>query len=126
MSIFNINYPVLLNYLLPVRKRKSIRLAWLGALVAPVVYIYQLFYTNRANNLYYLRHSSQVCFLVAALNDIFDPVLQRIYYSEAIVSLTFHAYINVPAVLGANTDHLNAVINKYRLPGRVLLEIQTF
>ncbi len=126
MNIFNIDYPALVNYLLPVRKRKTVRIAWLKTLVAPVVYVYNLFYTNRANNLYYLQHTSQVCFLLAALNDIFDPTLKRIYYSDGLVSLSFHAYINIPSSLAVNTDQLNAVINKYRLPGRVALEIQTF
>jgi hypothetical protein len=126
MSIFNIDYPALVYYLLPVRKRTLKRLAWINSLIAPFIYVYNLFYTNRANNLYYLQHTSQVCFLLAALNDIFDPTLKRIYYSEAVITFTFHAYINVPAVLSVDMDQLTAVINKYRLPGRVALEIQTF
>jgi len=126
MSIFNIDYRSLINNILPVRRRRVIRMAWLNALIAPVIYNYNSFRTNRDKNLYYLTHTSQVCCMEAVLNDMFDPTLKRIYYSDGMVSFTFHAYINIPTVLGLNTDEVTAVINKYRLPGRVAIEIQTF
>jgi len=78
MGLFNINFAVLIRTLAPVRLRNSVMLAWLGALVNPVVWLYNLFTANRVNNLYILAHDSQVCYLQAALNDLFDPVSRGI------------------------------------------------
>jgi len=78
MSFFDINYNSLLVQLLPVRLRNSKMVAWLTALVSPVKWLYDVFAANRSNNLYLLSHNSQVVYLQAALNDVFDPIGRQI------------------------------------------------
>src|SRR6185437_15509245 len=79
MPLFDISYKALVNILLPPRLRNSKMVAWLNVLTIPVVYIYNLFTTNRNNDLYNLAHTSQVCFMQGVLNDTFDYALRRIY-----------------------------------------------
>ena len=50
--------------------------------MSPVNYLYGLFTTNRANDLYDLGHNGQVCYLKAALNDVFDPTGRSIYITD--------------------------------------------
>ena len=81
MSVFDVDFSSagLPKYLTPVRLRLSKMLAWLQALVSPVNYLYGLFGANRANDLYDLSHNGQVCYLQAALNDVFDNISRRIF-----------------------------------------------
>ncbi|GAA4198680.1 hypothetical protein GCM10022289_07790 [Pedobacter jeongneungensis] len=53
-------------------------MAWLQALVAPIITLHQQWYNKRLDNLYKLAHNGQVCHLRAALNDTFDPDQRRI------------------------------------------------
>jgi len=53
-------------------------LAWMDALIAPIVWLHTQFMTFRNNTLYYLNHSSQVVYLEAVLNDRWDVALRRI------------------------------------------------
>lgn len=82
MSVFDINYTSLIKQLLPVRLRMTVQRAWLGCLVNPVIYLYNLFYANRLANLYELAHNSQVCYLQAALNDMFNNSDRLIYVAD--------------------------------------------
>ena len=82
MGLFDIDYNALVWQNLPVRLRKPIQYAWLKCLAAPVKYLYNLFKTNRTNNLYVLAHDSQVCYMQAALNDTFDKVGRGIYITD--------------------------------------------
>ena len=84
MSVFDVDFSSvgLPKYVTPVRLRQSKMLAWLQALVSPVSYHYGLFTTNRTNDLYDLSHNGQVCYLKAALNDVFDPTGRRIYITD--------------------------------------------
>ncbi|MCW3120701.1 MAG: hypothetical protein JWQ38_193 [Flavipsychrobacter sp.] len=82
MGLFDVDYNRLSWQNMPVRLRKSIHYAWLKCLVLPVVYLHGLFTTNRANNLYRLNHSSQVCYIEALLNDTFDNIDRGIFISE--------------------------------------------
>ena len=67
---------------LPVRLRQDVEWAWLKALIQPVKDVYVLFTDFRNSKLYELAHNSQVCFLQAALNDLFDAGLRRITISD--------------------------------------------
>ncbi len=78
MGIFDIDYGGLVVQLLPTRLRNNKITSWLRCLVSPVEWLFNLFTANRTNNLYVLAHDSQVCYLQAALNDVFDPVLRGI------------------------------------------------
>jgi len=78
MSFFDIDYNSLVTQLLPVRLRNAKMKAWLQCLISPVIWLHNLFKTSRAANLYSLAHNGQVCFLQAALNDVFDPISRGI------------------------------------------------
>ena len=82
MSVFDIDYDGLVWQSLPTRLRHFITYGWLKALVSPVKWLYNLFTANRANNLYLLVHDGQICYLQAALNDLFDPVSRGIFISD--------------------------------------------
>ena len=84
MSVFDIDFSStgLPNFLTPVRLRAAKMLAWLQALVSPVNYLYSIFSANRTGNLYVLAHSGQVCYLQAALNDVFDDIGRGIFISD--------------------------------------------
>ncbi len=93
MAIFDIDFPKLIKYTLPVRLRSTNMQAWLGALVTPVTYLYNQFRTNRRTNLYQLGHNGQVCYLQAALNDAFDDTLRRITITDAAHADAVYIYI---------------------------------
>ena len=78
MGFFDVNYDVLSVQILPVRLRKEKMKAWIQCLISPVKWLFNLFGINRNNNLYILAHNSQVVYLQAALNDVFDPVGRNI------------------------------------------------
>ena len=82
MSFFDIDYDTLTTQLLPVRLRNNKMIAWMKCLVAPVRWLYGVFRSNRAGNLYILKHNSQVVYLQAALNDVFDPLSRLIYIDD--------------------------------------------
>jgi len=84
MSVFDIDFSGagLPKYMVPVRLRQPKMLAWLQILVQPVYYLYGLFGERRASHLCELAHNGQVCYLQAALNDVFDPVSRGIFISD--------------------------------------------
>ncbi|KAA6335610.1 hypothetical protein EZS27_016177 [termite gut metagenome] len=71
MRQFQIDYKVLILLLLPTFLRKWVIVAWLLSLCRPVMTLYNLFMTNRDNNLYKLQITGQVCYLRKLLNDAF-------------------------------------------------------
>lgn len=83
-NFFNIDYNTLVRWLLPVPLRKRLILAWLQALVWPVVLLYQAHRRYREANLYRLSISPQVCYLEKLLNDRYDRTDRRIYIDDAI------------------------------------------
>lgn len=82
MELFNVDFDNGVWKNIPVLLRDTFLYSWLKALIAPVKYIYGLFFANRNNNLYNLAHNSQVCYLEAALNDTFDNTERRIFISD--------------------------------------------
>ena len=82
MNIFNIDFRILIQLILPLRKRKPLRRAWLYALISQVVYLYNLFSTRRTERLYNLAHNTQVVYMQSLLNDRFDNTLRRIFISD--------------------------------------------
>ncbi|MES2701875.1 MAG: hypothetical protein V4649_04505 [Bacteroidota bacterium] len=78
MSVFDINFSVLGKQLLPVRLRNDKMLAWIKCLVRPVGELHNVFKADRTANLYQLAHNSQIVYLQAALNDLFDPAIRGI------------------------------------------------
>jgi hypothetical protein len=103
-KIFDINYNTLVRWLVPVPLRKPVMLAWLQALVWPVVQLYQAFRKNRAANLYRLAITPQVCYLEKMLNDRFDPQERRIRIDDTLDKPPVYLYIdaeNKPVYLGS-------------------------
>ena len=76
--MFKIDYAKWIVWLLPARKRKAKLFAWLSALCAPVVIMYNTFLAKRAADLYNLQHDSRVFSLRAMLNDSYDNTERRI------------------------------------------------
>lgn len=86
MGYYDINVNVMIWRWMPGKWRKAVHYAWLKCLLQPVRYVQGLFATNRAGNLYRLKHTSQICYLESALNDVFDPLSRRIYISDPVYS----------------------------------------
>lgn len=82
MTVFDIDFDVLVRQLLPVRLRKERMIAWMKCLTEPVKWLYNLFSNNRNSNLYVLSHDGQVAYLEAVLNDTFDMLNRRIFISD--------------------------------------------
>lgn len=62
---------------------KTTIVAWLSVLIGPIQALHARF-VEYANDIdYKLNHNGQVCYLEAALNDSFDPVMRRIYIADA-------------------------------------------
>lgn len=70
-------------WLIPSRLRTTFNVAWLKALISPLVTQYNSFITYRTEIQYKLNHNGQVCYLEAVLNDTFDVDERRIYLEDA-------------------------------------------
>ena len=108
MSVFDIDFDVLVRQLLPVRLRQSVSEAWMKCLAAPVKWLNGLFGANRKNNLYLLAHDGQVCYLEGALNDTFDPLNRGIFISEGVYVDPNFIYL-VPELKPVFIDRINEV-----------------
>lgn len=84
-NIYIIDWSRLVRWLLPVRLRQSRTVAWLMALIAPVQSLYAAFIAYRDECSYFLNHTSQVVYMEAAMNDVFDPVNRGIYIVDGAV-----------------------------------------
>lgn len=103
LRYFQVDFNRLLQLLMPVRLRKPIHIAWLCALLQPVRQLYLMFSFWRDTNLYTLKHNSQVVYLKAAINDMFDATERRIYILDGSLSDPLFVYLtaeNTPLYLG--------------------------
>jgi hypothetical protein len=91
-SIFQIEYKKLAKQLLPVRLRNAITLAYSGAFIWYLQWIYNAFKTNRAANLYRLKITPQVVYLEKLLNDRYDIALRRITIDDTITHDALYIY----------------------------------
>ncbi len=82
MGLFDVDYDFLNWTYLPVRRRVADTVAWLRALTSPVRRLNTRFRALRVETLYFLAHNGQVCYLEAALNDVFDAEERRIFISD--------------------------------------------
>lgn len=80
--IFDVDFYNLVPKIMPIRWRTVRHIQWVRALIAPVIWLKGLFDANRAKNLYYLGHNSQVYSIEAALNDVMDPTDRGIYIQD--------------------------------------------
>ena len=88
-KIFEVDFKKLAQWMLPFKLRKEVVLAFLYAILLPVISVYDMFTRSRNQHLYRLKITGQVCFLEKYLNDRYDIALRRIRivdgaYSEAV------------------------------------------
>ncbi|WP_435135698.1 hypothetical protein [Formosa sp. A9] len=89
---FSINYKRLAVLLLPFTLRQPKTIAYLHALISPLVNLHYDWRQYRLDNIYKLEHSWQICSMRGALNDRFDPELRRIYINDGDVHDAFYIY----------------------------------
>ena len=101
MQVFSINWLKLVAWLTPsdLRKVKFLRFAF--ALIEPLRVAYSYFKIYRTEQLYDARINGQTIKLERACNDVFDPVLRRIYITNGAVlepPTFYYKYRNRPVV----------------------------
>lgn len=89
---YSINYIAFFKLLLPVEHRTARIMAYLEALITPLLNLHYTWRQNRTANIYKLEHNGQVCYLRGALNDTFDADLRRIYIGEGELYDTLYIY----------------------------------
>lgn len=94
MALFDVDYNALVKLLIPKQLRNAKMVSWLTALINPVQYIYNAFMTQRYDNLYILNHSSQVVYMQAVLNDMFDSTLRRIVVKDPTYKDPMYLYLD--------------------------------
>lgn len=83
MRKYDVNYRKLALLLLPLRLRKPLLAALIYSAVQPLRELNMHFRTLREESKYNLTHNGQVCYLRAAINDVFDVDDRRITITEA-------------------------------------------
>ena len=64
--------------LLPVELRKPVLRGWIKSAFQAMALLHFSFLNFRASSLYKVRHNSQICYMEAVLNDLFDNSQRRI------------------------------------------------
>jgi len=90
--MFDVDFNKLITWLLPPLLRKPIYYAWMRALCAPVVSLYNTFITQRNADLYRINHDSRVFSMQAVFNDAFDSVSRRIYITDGFNKSRIYLY----------------------------------
>lgn len=86
-NFFDINFKVLAKLLIKKKWQQPKRMAGIYAILKPVISVYNAFIAFYNDCLYYLAHTSQVVFIEAVLNDMFDQGLRRIRVVDANIVL---------------------------------------
>lgn len=76
---YNLNFPTLIKRLVPTFLRREKQLAWLGALIKPVVQHHREFLNYREKLLEEIRYNGQVAQIEHLLNLTFDPQYKTAY-----------------------------------------------
>lgn len=82
--MFNINWFTFVRFLLPIHKRKLIRIVWLDVMVSQVKRLWQTFSITINSHIYYLQFTGQIKWLEHVLNDRFDNIARGIYIDNII------------------------------------------
>ncbi|WP_400192830.1 hypothetical protein [Hymenobacter sp. B81] len=80
---YRVAWPRLVRLLVPTVLRQPLQLAWLGVLTAPVARLHRELVAYLFQKRRELSYNSQVMLFERALNDRFDPLLQRIRIRNA-------------------------------------------
>ena len=91
--IYDIDYIKLKGWLTADPLRQSRLLRYLGALVLPIVTLYQGFLLYRKAKLYQLMITPQKCYLERLLNDRYDFTLRRIYIDDGQDKPPYYIYV---------------------------------
>lgn len=81
-EVFKIDFEKLIKLLLPTFMRKSTIVAFIKAVIKPLINEKEQFDKNREDNLYRLSITPQVFSLEKMLNDRYDPALRRIFITD--------------------------------------------
>jgi len=109
MALFDVDYNALVKLLIPTQLRNAKMVSWLTVLINPVQYVYNAFMEQRYDNLYILNHSSQVVYLQAVLNDMFDNTLKRIRVTDPVYKDPLYIYREAggkPVYIYRNSENL--------------------
>lgn len=82
-NFFNISFYLLAEWLVPIRLRTAVMMAFIKACFAPIIALHNQFMSYRKAKLYEIKMNYQVCYLEAFLNDRFDSIARRIYIDDA-------------------------------------------
>ncbi len=84
-NVYNNNWNNFIISNLPFEERKPKTIKWLNVILKPIVRLHIEFLAFRNQALYKVNHNSQICFLQAVLNDVFDNTQRRIIIRNAIL-----------------------------------------
>lgn len=79
---YSVDWNRLVVLLLPTSLRKAKLVAFVQALVAPIIQVHYSWLLKRNEDLYKMQHTGQVCRLRKVLNDQLDVSLRRIYIND--------------------------------------------
>lgn len=91
-NIYNINWRRLTIWFLPIALRQVKHIAWLQVVFQPIKQLWLDFTKFRKQATYKVIHTSQVCYLEAVLNDLFDNTLRRIYIENGLFIEPLYIY----------------------------------
>jgi hypothetical protein len=91
-NIYNINWRRLAIWFLPIPMRKQITIDWLQSWLQPIKTLWADFLLFRDQAIYKVAHTSQVCYMEAGLNDLFDNTLRRIAIKNGLFIEPLYVY----------------------------------
>lgn len=84
-EVYNINWRNFINDNIPLDLRKVRNVSWVMVLFRPIMWLHLEFLTFRRRALYKVNHNSQICYLQAVVNDLFDPEIRGIRIKNAVI-----------------------------------------
>ena len=84
-NVYNNDWSKFIISNLPFEERKPKTIKWLNVVLKPIVRLHIEFLAFRNQALYKVNHNSQICYLQAVLNDVFDNIDRRIIIRNAIL-----------------------------------------
>lgn len=84
-NVYNNDWSKFIISNLPFEERKPKTIKWLNVILKPIARLHIEFLAFRNQALYKVNHNSQICYLQAVLNDIFDNTERRIIIRNAIL-----------------------------------------
>jgi len=92
MNVFTVDWNVFADNMLLTSFRKTVNRILVKALLRIVVLLHGDFVRFRIDSLYKVRHNSQIVYMEAMLNDLFDPALRRIRIANKVFKKPVYFY----------------------------------